>query len=35
MGGALYAVDLKTGKATLAGKFTGLPGYLGDIAWTD
>ncbi|HKG00827.1 MAG TPA: DUF4394 domain-containing protein [Xanthobacteraceae bacterium] len=35
MGGALYAVDLKTGKATLAGKFTGLPGYLSDIAWMD
>ncbi|MFL5000529.1 MAG: DUF4394 domain-containing protein [Xanthobacteraceae bacterium] len=35
MGGALYAVDLKTGKATMAGKFTGLPGYLSDIAWMD
>lgn len=34
-GGALYAVDLKSGKATMAGKFTGLPGYLTDIAWTD
>jgi Domain of unknown function (DUF4394) len=34
-GGALYAVDLKTGKATTVGKFTGLPGYLTDIAWMD
>jgi hypothetical protein len=35
MGGALYSVDLKTGKATMVGKFTGLPGYLTDIAWMD
>jgi Domain of unknown function (DUF4394) len=35
MGGALYAVDLKTGKATMAGKFTGLPGILNDVAWKD
>jgi len=34
-GGALYSVDLKTGKATMVGKFNGLPGYLTDIAWTD
>jgi uncharacterized protein DUF4394 len=35
MGSALYSVDLKTGKATMAGKLTGLPGYLTDIAWMD
>jgi hypothetical protein len=35
VGGALYSVDLKTGKATMAGKLTGLPGYLTDIAWMD
>jgi uncharacterized protein DUF4394 len=34
-GGALYSVDLKTGKATMVGKFTGLPGYLTDIGWID
>lgn len=34
-GGALYAVDLKTGKATMAGKIEGLGGKLGDIAWVD
>ena len=34
-GGALYAVDLKTGKATMAGKIDGLPGFLTDIAWMD
>jgi hypothetical protein len=34
-GGALYSVDLKTGKAAMVGKFTGLPGYLTDIAWMD
>ena len=34
-GGALYSVDLKTGKASMVGKFTGLPGYLTDIAWMD
>jgi hypothetical protein len=33
MGGALYSVDLKTGKATMAGKISGLKGTLGDIAW--
>jgi hypothetical protein len=32
-GGALYSVDLKTGKAMTAGKFTGLNGSLTDIAW--
>jgi hypothetical protein len=35
MGGALYAVDLKTGKATMAGKVEGLPGFLTDVAWKD
>src|SRR5262245_39497635 len=34
-GGALYAVDLKTGKATMAGKIEGLSGNLTDIAWID
>jgi Domain of unknown function (DUF4394) len=34
-GGALYAVDLKTGKATMVGKIDGLPGFLTDIAWMD
>src|SRR6195256_2901068 len=34
-GGALFSVDLKTGKATMVGKFQGLPGNLGDIAWID
>jgi hypothetical protein len=34
-GGTLYSVDLKTGKATMVGKFTGLPGYLTDIGWID
>jgi hypothetical protein len=33
MGGALYSVDLKTGKATMAGKISGLKGTLSDIAW--
>jgi hypothetical protein len=33
MGGALYSVDLKTGKATMAGKIAGLKGTLNDIAW--
>jgi hypothetical protein len=33
--GNLYKVDLKTGKATMAGKITGLPGKLSDIAWID
>ena len=34
-GGTLYAVDLKTGKATSAGKIEGLKGKLSDIAWID
>jgi outer membrane protein assembly factor BamB len=34
-GGALYSVDLKTGKATMAGKIDGLSGSLTDIAWLD
>jgi hypothetical protein len=34
-GGALYAVDLKTGKATMAGKIEGLKGTLSDVAWLD
>jgi hypothetical protein len=34
-GGALYSVDLKTGKATMAGKIEGLAGTLTDIAWVD
>ena len=34
-GGNLYSVDLKTGKATMAGKIEGLNGALGDIAWVD
>jgi len=34
-GGTLYSVDLKTGKATLAGKLEGLKGTLTDIAWID
>jgi hypothetical protein len=34
-GGTLYSVDLKTGKATMVGKITGLPGILSDIAWMD
>ena len=34
-GGNLYSVDLKTGKATLAGKLEGLKGKLTDIAWID
>jgi hypothetical protein len=34
-GGSLYSVDLKTGKATMAGKIDGLPGKLSDIAWID
>lgn len=35
MGGSLYSVDLKTGKATMAGKISGLNGTLTDIAWMD
>jgi hypothetical protein len=34
-GGSLYSVDLKTGKATMAGKIDGLSGSLTDIAWLD
>src|SRR5712672_3485415 len=34
-GGALYSVDLKTGRATMAGKIDGLKGKLTDIAWMD
>ena len=34
-GGNLYAVDLKTGKATMAGKLSGVSGKLTDIAWMD
>jgi hypothetical protein len=34
-GGVLYSVDLKTGKATVAGKIEGLSGNLTDIAWFD
>jgi hypothetical protein len=33
--GALYSVDLKTGKASMAGKIEGLTGTLTDIAWMD
>jgi hypothetical protein len=33
--GTLYSVDLKTGKATSAGKIEGLSGKLSDIAWID
>jgi hypothetical protein len=31
--GAPYSVDLKTGKATMVGKISGLKGTLTDIAW--
>jgi len=34
-GGALYTVDLKTGKATAAGNLEGVTGKLTDIAWVD
>jgi outer membrane protein assembly factor BamB len=34
-GGSLYSVDLKSGKATMAGKIQGLSGSLTDIAWFD
>ena len=34
-GGALYSVDLKTGKAAMIGKIEGLSGNLVDIAWID
>jgi hypothetical protein len=31
----MYSVDLKTGKATMAGKLEGVSGTLSDIAWMD
>jgi hypothetical protein len=34
-GGTLYSVDLKSGKATAAGKLEGVTGKLTDIAWID
>ena len=34
-GGSLYSVDLKTGKATMAGKLEGVSGTVSDIAWMD
>jgi len=34
-GGALYKVDIKTGKAMMVGKIEGLTGTLSDIAWID
>jgi hypothetical protein len=34
-GGALYSVDLKSGKAAMVGKIQGLSGTLSDIAWFD
>ena len=34
-GGELYSVDLKSGKATSAGKLDGVSGSLTDIAWWD
>src|SRR4029077_11588139 len=34
-GGTLYSVDLKTAKATAAGKLEGVKGKLTDIAWVD
>jgi hypothetical protein len=34
-GGSLYSVDLKTGKATMAGKLEGIKGKLTDMAWID
>jgi hypothetical protein len=34
-GGMLYQVDLKTGKATSAGKLDGVKGAFSDIAWLD
>ena len=34
-GSMLYSVDLKTGKATSAGKIEGVTGKLSDIAWID
>ena len=35
VGDALYSVDLKTGKATSAGKVAGVTGKVTDIAWID
>lgn len=35
VGGTLYSVDLKTGKATSAGKVEGVTGKVTDIAWID
>ena len=34
-GGNLYSVDLKSGKASMAGRIEGLPGKLTDMAWMD
>jgi uncharacterized protein DUF4394 len=34
-GGSLYSVDLKSGKATMAGRIEGLTGTLTDMAWMD
>jgi len=34
-GGSIYSLDLKSGKATMAGKIEGLSGTLSDIAWID
>jgi Domain of unknown function (DUF4394) len=34
-GGALYSVDLKSGKTSMVGKIEGLGGSLVDIAWVD
>lgn len=34
-GGTLYSVNLRTGKATSAGKLEGVKGKLTDIAWVD
>jgi Domain of unknown function (DUF4394) len=35
VGDSLYSLDLKSGKATMAGKIEGLSGTLSDIAWID
>ena len=35
VGDTLYSVDLKTGKATSAGKIAGVSGKISDIAWMD
>ena len=35
VGDTLHSVDLKTGKATAAGKISGLSGKVTDIAWID